>query len=121
MDKEYALALARSIEDGTDEAKLVAGLVAHLKSEGRMKLLPGILRELKVLDARNEKTAPILEVASEAESAGALASAHAMGIETSKTVVNPSLIKGWRAREGSVLVDRSAKQALVDLYQMITN
>ena len=121
MDKEYALALARSIQDGTDEEKLVAGLVAHLKSEGRMKLLPGILRELKALDARNAKSGSVIEVASEGEVAGALESAKAAGIDVVDTMVNPSLIKGWRVRSNGTLTDRSAKQALVDLYQKITN
>lgn len=120
MDKEYALALAQSLKNGTDEKTLVAGLVAHLKAEGRMKLLPGILRELKKLDAQQAK-ASVIEVASEGESAEALSAAKEAGITTTSVSVNPSLITGWRARENGTLVDRSAKQALVDLYQKITN
>lgn len=121
MQKEYAVALQESLKRGTDEAKLVEGLVAHLKAEGRTKLLPGIVRELKSLQARDAKTGSIVEVASEAEKAAALKGAKEEGIEASAVIVNPSLIKGWRARKGGVLVDRSAKQALVDLYQKITN
>ncbi len=121
MEKEYALALARSIQDGTDEETLVAGLMKHLKSEGRTKLLPGILRELKSLDARNAKSGSVIEIASEAEAADAIASAKAAGIDVTDTVINPSLIKGWRIRSKGTLTDRSAKQALVDLYQKITN
>lgn len=121
MEKEYALALKESLRRGTDEAKLVGGLVAHLKTEGRTKLLPGIVRELKALQARDAKAGPIVEVASEAESASALASAKEAGIEAASASVNPSLIRGWRARKNGILVDRSAKQALVDLYQKITN
>ena len=121
MEKEYALALQDSLKRGTDEAKLVAGLVKHLKEEGRMKLLPGILRELKTLEAVQEKQSVSFEVASEAEIPEALAAAKAAGIDAATAAVNTSLVRGWRAREGSVLVDRSAKQALVDLYQKITN
>ena len=121
MEKEYALALSRQLKAGTDEKKLVDGLVAHLKTEGRMKLLPGIARELKALDARRQSLAPSIEVASEAEKASALSSAKALGIEAENVSVNPSLIRGWRARSGSSLVDRSAKRGLVDLYQRITN
>ena len=121
MEKEYAHALSRQIAAGADESALVAGLVAHLKRDGRMKLLPGIVRELKALQARTEKLSPSVEVATEAESADALAKARAAGIEATSTTVNPSLIKGWRARTGGTLVDRSAKRALVDLYQRITN
>ncbi len=121
MEKEYAHALARSLSQGTDEAKLVDGLMKHLKEEGRMKLLPGILRELKALEARKDALAPSIEVASEDEREAAIAGARAMGIETNSVTVNPSLIRGWRARSGSALIDRSAKHALADLYQRITN
>jgi len=121
MDKEYALALMRSLQNGTDEEKLVAGLMKHLEHEGRMKLLPGILQELKALYAANAKTSSSLEIASEEERASAQAAATAAGITAEQITINPSLIKGWRARSGSVLIDHSAKQALVDLYQKITN
>ncbi|MES2931113.1 MAG: F0F1 ATP synthase subunit delta [Patescibacteria group bacterium] len=121
MEREYAQALQESLGRGTDEAKLVDGLMKHLKEEGRMKLLPGILRELKRLQTENGKLLPSLEIASEADRASAVAGAKEAGITASDVTVNPSLIRGWRARSGSVLVDRSAKQALVDLYQKITN
>ena len=121
MEREYAQALSGSLARGTDEAKLVDGLVKHLKEEGRMKLLPGIVRELKRLQTEASKLAPSLEIATEADRAASMQAAKDAGIETVDVTVNPSLIKGWRARSGSVLVDRSAKQALVDLYQKITN
>jgi len=121
MEREYAQALSASLARGTDEAKLVQGLMQHLKEEGRMKLLPSILRELKRLQSEAEKLAPSLEIANESDRASAIAGAKEAGISVSDVTVNPSLIKGWRARSGSVLVDRSAKQALVDLYQKITN
>lgn len=121
MEREYAQALVESLARGTDEARLVEGLVTHLKKEGRLKLLPGIVRELKRLQSEAAKLQPTLEIASEADRAVAVAAAQEAGVTTDDIIVNPSLIKGWRARSGSVLVDRSAKQALVDLYQKITN
>ena len=121
MEKEYAQALSRSLARGTDEAKLIDGFMKHLKEEGRMKILPGVLRELRALQEQNTKLGSSLEVASEGEKAGAIEAARIAGIETATVSINPDLIKGWRARSGSVLVDRSAKQALVDLYQKITN
>ncbi len=121
MEKEYAQALSRSIVNGTDEAKLVDGFMRHLKEEGRMKLLPGVLRELKTIQSQTDRLSPSLEIADERDRAAAIASAKEAGIDARDVTVNPSLIKGWRARSGSVLVDRSAKQALVDLYQKITH
>lgn len=121
MEKQYAHALSRQLAQGADENTLVSGLVAHLQREGRSKLLPGIVRELKALQARTAKLAPSVEVASDAEVKAALASAQAAGVNATTATINPSLIKGWRARTGSTLIDRSAKQALVDLYQRITH
>ncbi len=113
--------LSKQLENGMDEAKLVAGLVGHLKAEGRMKLLPGIVRELKNLDARAHTLRPTIEIASEGERADALTAAKSEGIESPEVRINPSLIRGWRLRSADTLVDRSAKQALVDLYQRITH
>ncbi len=118
----YADALTHAAgSEGADEAKLVSGLIAHLKESGRMKLLPGILLELKRAAARRATLAPSVEAASEGEAKGALAAAAAAGIHAKEVRVNPSLISGWRARGGGTLIDQSGKQALVDLYRHITN
>lgn len=122
MEKEYAQAMASmSRSAGQDVATLVNGLVKHLKASGRMKLLPGIVRELKRENNRNEKLAPVLEVASSAEEAGAKATLSKAGVAVEKIIVNPSLIRGWRARAGGLLWDHSAKRALTDIYKKITN
>lgn len=72
-------------------------LKAHLERTGRMKLLSRILRELRVREARERKFAPLHETAAE----------------------NPALISGWRSIENGILTDRSAKRALIDMYQKI--
>lgn len=121
MEKTYAKALIKlSEESGADEKALVENLIAHLTREGRLKLLPRILTELK-REKQGERTlAPTVEVASEAEASKALAEAKALGIEASKAVINPNLIRGWRARAGGRLVDHSSSNALVELYRQIT-
>lgn len=122
MDKLYAKALDELAHtEGAKADELVKRLRQHLAATGREKLLPGILRELKVLEARREKLAPSVEVASEHEAKAALSEAKAEGITASKAYVNHALIKGWRARMGGKLVDRSAKQGLIDLYRKVTN
>ena len=122
MHADYAQAvlLARTREGASDES-VVTGLIRNLKETGRMKLLPGILRELKRPEARAAKTAPTLELASEKDRAAAEAVLAAAGVTPRETIVNPSLIRGWRARANGVLMDRSAKRALIDIYQKITN
>jgi len=96
-----------------------AAIHAHLKRTGRLKLLPQILRELKVREARSKTVGAIVEVAHAGESAHALAEAAKHGITAEHARVNASLIKGFRARGGGVLLDRSAKHALIDIYQNI--
>lgn len=119
MQKLYATSILRLIDKGMGEKEVVDNLLEHLKRSGRTKLLPGILRELKTLAAREKVTAPTLEVARKEDEAQAKAAAKAEGIEAEEVIVNPSLLQGWRARAGSKLVDRSGKRALIDLYARI--
>ena len=120
MEKEYAQAVSSALSKGTDEKKLVDGLLKHLNAVGRAKLLPAILRELKKDLARKDVLLPHVEAASEAEASDAKKMAAAVGIEVKNVAVNPSLIRGWRARLGGSLVDVSGKRALIDLYRSIT-
>ncbi len=121
MEKTYAQALNNALQNGSKEDELVASLVSHLKAEGRMKLLPAILRELKTLQARTKTLGATLEVAEESGKDKAREEARALGIDAAEVVVNPLLISGWRAREGGRLIDRSGKRALVDIYRRITS
>lgn len=119
MEKTYATALTRLVNRGADQKTSAEGLIDHLKREGRMKLLPGILRELRMHQARSQKHAPVLEVASVAEREEAVHAASTVGISAVDAVVNPTLISGWRARSGTKLIDRSGKAALVNIYRNI--
>jgi F0F1-type ATP synthase delta subunit len=121
MDKLYAKALDDlAHKDGTNTKSLVADLTKHLVATGRTKLLPGILRQLKIIEARRAKLAPSVEVASQSEAAHALKEAAASGITATKAHVNHALITGWRARSGGTLIDRSAKRGLIDIYRNVT-
>ena len=121
MEKAYAQALVNALQRGTKEDELVSSLTKHLTEAGRMKLLPAILRELRVLKERTRTLGATVEVASPSLAAEALALAKAEGIEATDTVTNPLLISGWRARMGGRLIDRSGKRALIDIYRRITS
>lgn len=97
----------------------VTRLIAHLKSSGRMNMLPKIVRELRKVAARRVALMPKVEVAHEGESAAALVAAASEGIIAEHANINPSLIRGWRARGNGKLIDRSAKHALVQIYQKV--
>lgn len=114
LERIYAEALAKA------EKPDAKSLFAHLQATGRMKLLPGIKRELLRMQERERKLAPKLAVASEAEQAHAKKEAAELGIEAAEVTIDHSLIRGWRATAKGVLVDHSAKRALVDLYRQIT-
>ena len=121
MEKAYAQALVNVLQKGTNEDEAISSLMAHLKEAGRLKLLPAILRELRTLNARTQVLDAAVEVATEAESASALSAAASEGISARKATINPLLIRGWRAREGGRLIDRSGKRALIDIYRRITS
>jgi hypothetical protein len=72
-------------------------LKEHLSRTGRLKLLPRILRELEVREARAKTAKPWKETAKE----------------------NPALISGFRSIEDGVLTDRTGKRALLDIYQKV--
>lgn len=121
MEKAYAQSLRRALVSKQAEQVFFDAFLKHLREAGRMKLLPAILRELRSQAAREEKKAPYVEAASENEKEAAIAGASKAGISVADVSINPSLIRGWRARKDGVLIDRSAKQALVSLYYKITN
>lgn len=95
-------------------------LIKGLKDRGELKQLPGILRDLRKEAAHRAALAPVVEVARKEDAASGLAAASAAGITAKEASVNPTLIRGWRARAGGVLVDRSGKRALIDLYRAVT-
>lgn len=108
------------IEDKAESDAAITKLIAHLKSMGRMKMLPEIVRELQKVAARRHFYRASVEVAHQKESADALHAAAREGMVARHATVNPSLIHGWRAQKGGVLIDRSAKRALLHIYQNIT-
>lgn len=121
LERTYATALQNALSQGTDAAKLVDGLVAHLKATGRMKLLPRIKKMLVEAQARSKKNSAVLEIARKEDEVSAIAEARLEGVEATEIKINDSLIRGWRVRDKGLLVDRSAKSSLIELYRHITN
>ncbi len=116
----YAKAIERLIASGESEAKIGDNLIAQLKSRGRLKLLSGILSELTLMKARGTTVAPRVEVAHDKDAVQALTEARMLGIDAKEAHVHHALISGWRAQNKGLLVDRSGKRALLDLYRNVT-
>ncbi len=121
LERTYATALSNAFSQGKDASELVDGLVRHLKATGRMKLLPRIKQMLVEGEAYAKKTTSILEVARKEDEAEAVAEAKKEGIDVQEVRINDSLIRGWRARSKGMLIDRSAKHSLVEMYKNIIN
>jgi F0F1-type ATP synthase delta subunit len=122
MIDEYTRLLEAIAEEGDKIAAdaAVTKLIMHLKSSGRMKMLPQIVRELKKVAARRHALRPTVEVAHGKDAEKALSAAADEGLIAEEASINPALIRGWRARKGDTLVDRSAKRALLSIYQKVT-
>ncbi len=125
LARDYAQALVNAAHTAEKEStkaepkKLVAQLVKHLETTGRMKLLPHIVRELGRLEAQEKKLAPQVEVAHQKDAAHALAAAAKHGIHANEARVNHTLVQGWRASSKGTLLDASAKRQLVELYKKV--
>lgn len=122
MKDTYARLLEAVAETGDPAVAdaAVTKLIAHLKSTGRMNTLPKIAHELRTVAARRHLLRARVEVAHVQEAEAALRTAAEYGIRAEKAEINPSLISGWRAHGCGTLIDRSAKNALIQIYQQIT-
>ncbi len=117
----HILESVAALDDEPQAEAVIERLIEHLASSGRVKLLPQIHAELRKIAARRKALAPMVEVASAEERPTALAEARAAGIDATEASVNHSLVKGWRARGRGRLIDKSAKAALIGIYQKVTN
>lgn len=99
----------------------VTKLIRHMQHSGHLNMLPEIAHELRKIAARRRTLAPRVEVAYEKDSVAALRAASELGINATRTHINHALIHGWRAQGGGKLIDRSAKNALIQIYQRVTS
>ncbi|MHB1163086.1 MAG: F0F1 ATP synthase subunit delta [Minisyncoccota bacterium] len=122
MRDTYTRLLEAVAETGDSVAAdaAITKLVVHLKSTGRMNTLPKIAHELRTVAARRHLLRARVEVAHAREAEEALRAAAELGIKAEIAEINPSLISGWRAHGCGTLIDRSAKSALIQIYQQIT-
>ena len=122
MIDNYSRLLEVAAELGNKEVSdaAVTKLIVHLNSVGRIMMLPKIARELRKISAKRHFRLPCVEVSCEEESTDAIGAAEQEGIVVQSIIVNPDLIRGWRAQKNGILIDRSAKQSLLHMYHKIT-
>lgn len=120
----YARALLKAAEnkDALAQEALVKFLLQVLSQKGHRSLLPHILHEyLKLQREARGKKSVTLRVAHEKEKARAREAAEReLGIAADmKEIVDENLVGGFVVESGEMLVDRSFRRALHDLYKRL--
>ena len=113
MEKAYAQALIQSVSRGKPVHEAVASLAALLKAKGRSELMPRILKSVRRMAEREQINRPRVYVAREQDAKEAFA---ASGVSEADVVIDESLIGGFRAEDGEVLIDASFKKMLLEMY-----
>lgn len=127
MPTEYAQALARSLENITEEHEVenrVSTFFRVLARDGKTKALPAILREFIKLRNHNSARKSVLTVAKATDEEYARKElAKRLGETASEAtlVVDDSLIGGWRYVDNDTLIDTSHKASLLELYRHIVS
>lgn len=123
MEQQYATAVWKMVEGGAAPAKAVSALRELLEREGRGALLPRIGKALaRIAEREVRRTQLTVTVATEKDGRRAHTEAHKalkeMGIEEKdlKTLVDDTVIGGWRLEGRGVLIDNTYKNKLLSLY-----
>ncbi len=128
MDKAYAQALWKIIENGATPKAAVKMLHEALGARGRLGLLPKIARAFNLLATRAEsKNIVVLKVARSSDANRALKEASQLlkeaGVKAAdvKIDVEENLIGGWRLEGRERLHDASYKSQLLDIYERVSD
>lgn len=128
MEESYAQALWQMVEKGVSPEKAVSSLKKVLEREGRAALLPKIGRSFaRIAEKEQKKTGMTLYVGKEKDAKGAAQVAgsvmEALNVPTKEfdVKVDDSLIGGWRLEGSGILVDRSFKKQLLEMYNRATS
>ena len=123
MEHAYAQALWDMVEKGTTPAQAVHGLRELLARQGRAALLPKVAKAFaRIAEREHARRGLTLCVAREQDARSAAASVADVLDELHATEkdfdvqVDTSLIGGWRLEGGGILVDRSYRKQLLDMY-----
>ena len=128
MDKAYAKALWKILDDGASPKSAVKTLSEALKARGRLGLLPKIARAFSLLASRAEtQNSVVLKIARTSDKNRALKEASGLlkdaAIKTGdvKIDIDENLIGGWRLEGRQLLHDASFKRQLLDIYERVSD
>jgi F0F1-type ATP synthase delta subunit len=113
MEKLYAQALWKVIENGKSPKEAIESLARLLKKQARLALLPKIGKAFQRLADAHKANRPRIFVAHERDAKHAL---KASGRAEADVCVDETLIGGWRLEAENEVIDRSFKKHLLDIY-----
>ncbi|MEN9561679.1 MAG: hypothetical protein RIQ56_952 [Candidatus Parcubacteria bacterium] len=119
MERNYAMALWKSIERGNNPKAAVSALIQSLQTHGRSALLPRVIAAFKRVserELRRNETRVLV-----ADQKDALDAMKAAGVSQAEVCVDASLIGGWRIERSETLIDASYKKMLLDMYNRATS
>lgn len=126
METAYAQALWKMVEDGMEPKKAVHALHAELTKTGRASLMRRILRAFERIAERElRKEQATLTVAREHDERHAKSAVKEVLAELEveskdlKTLIDDTIIGGWRLEAKGTLIDRSYKKQLMELYNRV--
>ncbi len=127
MEIAYAQALWDVIAGGGNPKQAVASVRESLVANGRQHLLPRIVRAFKRIAERElRKSRVTLSVASKKDLTAVPRTFNKVfkqaGIDTKhiETVIDESLVGGWRLEGQEQLIDASYKKQLLEIYNRVT-
>ncbi|HVU75870.1 MAG TPA: F0F1 ATP synthase subunit delta [Candidatus Paceibacterota bacterium] len=126
MEQAYAQALWKMVEEGMAPSKAVQSLSEILKQHGRLALMPRIGKAFERIAARElSKSRITLSVAREKDERSAKAAAKevlsALKLDAKDIAleVDDSLIGGWSLEGSEILMDRSYKTRLLEIFKKV--
>lgn len=126
MEAAYAQALWQLVKGGMTPHAAVKAIKEKLEKDGRAALLPRVRSAFQRLAQReSRKNTIVLTIAREKDERAAKSEAKeivaALGEQIDlETQVDDSIIGGWRLEGKGVLVDKSHKSALMEIYNRVT-
>lgn len=122
MERAYAQALWIKIKAGEKPSHAIQALYRVLTTQGRTALIPKISRAFERIALRdNAQHAMTLTIADSAHERTAKAHMASMmdSAPSVTTVVDSSVIGGWRLEGDGLLLDNTHKKHLTELYRRI--
>jgi F0F1-type ATP synthase delta subunit len=123
MEEAYAQALWKMVKEGMAPSKAVHSLSEILKSHGRLALMPRIGKVFaRIAERELQKETITLTIARAGDERAAKSAAKEvlakLKLEAKEVAikVDDSLIGGWRLEGKEMLMDRSYKSRLLELF-----